>query len=645
MKRLLIGVAITALSSKAYSQAHENPKVEIKCSDKTITEAFSDPNIAYVKCYDEFSDEVVAIGTRIGQSYADKLTSPTSVLSQFDIKARGQSYISDLLRTLPGVSVNSSGPANGLTQIRMRGTEASHVLVLIDGVEVANPSAGEFDFAGLRAEDIARIETLRGEQSALYGSDAIGGVINIITHAGETSEHHSVSIEGGTHNTLEGQISAIVPLGNAALSINGNAFTTDGYDISGQGGERDGSQSRNLNIGLNNVEFGGINFSAKGSTSHLDTEFDSDTDFNGRLDNTDSHSIVKTQAGRVDARFETAGFSNLITLSTLKTQTDTRGGFASVSKGKRTHLNWAVEKEFGDHAITFLGETERESYDITPSFATSPTSPKNTTYALAADYRYAGEAISLTGSLRQDFNNRFDDALTWRAGAGYVFENIGGRIRASIGKGVKNPSLIELFGFFPESNFVGNPDLTPEKSIGYSIGYDQELGDFDLSVDYFRSDLEDEIFTDFSSFPFLARNRVTDSKREGVELEGRFDNGGPISARVSVTFLDAEENGVREIRRPEFLSSGTFTWKATEALSVTGSIDHTGKQTDTDFATFSPVTLDAFTLVGLNASYDVNDVVTLSLRAQNLLDEDYQEVVGYASQGRTIFFGIRARFD
>ena len=129
--------------------------------------------------------------------------------------------IRDRLRTLPGIAVNSSGPAGGLTQIRVRGAEANHVLVLIDGVEVANPSSGEFDFSGLRAEDVVRIETLRGEQSALYGSDAIGGVINIITRAGSTKEGWRGSVEAGSRETIEGQISAVIPLGGAALSING----------------------------------------------------------------------------------------------------------------------------------------------------------------------------------------------------------------------------------------------------------------------------------------------------------------------------------------------------------------------------------------------------------------------------------------
>ena len=632
MKRLLLGtvISLTALTPTFAQDVYD----EVIPEDYCYTNAIEDVSECFI-------DEIVSVGTRIGADFTNNLTSPTSVISGGEIEARGQSYISDLLRTLPGVSVNSSGPAGGLTQIRMRGTEASHVLVLIDGVEVANPAGGEFDFAGLRAEDVVRIETLRGEQSALYGSDAVGGVINIITRAGETFERFTASVEGGTDDTLEGQVSAVIALGGAALSINGNAFTTEGYDISGLGGEKDGSKSRNLNVGLNNVDFGGAVFSAKGSTSRLDVDFDEDSPFNGVLDNTDGRSIVKTKTGRVDARFGLVGFDHLITLSALETETDSRGSFPSLSTGKRSNLNWAAEREFGNHSLTILGELETETYKL-PTLEVD-----NQNKALAADYRYSDDALTLTGSIRQDFNDRFDDALTWRAGAGYTFENIGGRLRASVGTGVKNPSLIELFGFAPGSNFTPNPDLKPEESLGYSLGYEQKLSNLTVSVDYFHSDLENEVFTTFTPPTFAASpsNRMTDSKREGVELEARWNNDGPLSARTSVTFLDTEENGIKEIRRPEFLASGTLIWNATDAFSLTTSLDHTGSQMDRDFATFSDVKLDAFTLVGLNASYDVNDVITLSLRGQNLLDENYQEVVGYASPGRRIFVGLRASFD
>ncbi|MCF6220072.1 MAG: TonB-dependent receptor [Robiginitomaculum sp.] len=642
MKRLYLSAAVIAVyvspifSSQAYGQIHYigNSSCYVPV-DSDIDEEMSCPS----------SDEIIAIGRRVSPSNRNEVTSPNTLINTAEIKARGNVYIADLLRTVPGASVNRSGPQGALTQLRLRGSEGNHVLVLVDGVEVSNPNTGEFDFGSLRSTDIVRIEVLRGEQSALWGSDALGGVVNIITRAGETNESYKLSIKGGSFNTFEGQVSAVVPINGAALSINGNVFRTDGYDVSGNNSEKDGSDSRALNVGLNNVEIGGLTLSAKYSNTHAVSEFDADTDFNGRLDNTLSETQTDTHTGRISARFDMAGFSNLINLSVADTKQNTVGtSFPNDTTGKRTQLNWAAEKTWDAHNLTILAETEKEEFSNFGGVGAGQNQNESIqNHALAADYRFNQNAITLSASARADFNDRFDDSQTWRVGAGYAFENIGGRVRASVGTGVKNPSMTELFGFFP-AFFVGNPDLTPETSLGYNIGYDQKLGDWNFSADYFRSDLKNEIFTDFGVFPSTARNRTTDSKREGVEFEARGSIGDTLDIRASATFLDAKENGIRELRRPEFLASATATWTPIEPLSLTLSADHNGSQIDTDFATFSRVELKAFTLVGLNIRYSLNDIVTLSVRGENLLDEDYQEVVGYASQGRGVYAGISADF-
>ena len=633
MKRFLVGAAAAALlAPNAFGQSHE-----FYVGDCVIIDNLGDD-----VCKDFASSEIVTIGKRIGQSYKSQLTAPASVLQEDEIAARGQHYISGLLRSLPGIAVNTSGPGGGLTQIRMRGSEANHVLVLIDGVEVANPSVGEFDFSGLRAEDVVRIETWRGEQSALYGSDAIGGVINIITRAGETRQGWRASFEAGSFETVEGQISAVIPLGSAALSVNGNAFNTAGYDISGLDGEKDGSQSRSLNLGLNAVALGGLTLSGKFGTSRLDTAFDSDSDFDGRLNDINGETTVKTDTARIDARFDLAGFDHLFTSHMVETDTDTQGGFSSRSKGARHGVNWAAEKEFGDSAFTALAEAEHESYQLISSDLETP---DNWTYALAGDYRYTSGPISLTASARYDINDFFQDAATWRVGGGYAFEEIGGRIRASIGTGVKNPSMIELFGFFPASNFTGNRDLQPEESLGFSVGYEQKWGELNVSVDYFRSELKDEIMTIFNpDFTSTVINLDTDSTRQGVELEVRWNISEQLAARGSATFLDSEQDDIEEIRRPDFIASATVTYQPIDPLSLTASLDHNGSQIDTDIGTLQNVTLDAFTLLGLNAAYDVDDHFTLTLRGDNLLDEDYQQVFGYASQGRAVYAGLKANF-
>ena len=639
---LLLAASVAALSTPALAQSHTPYRncalVIYEYPDERPESGFTE-----IGCDNDELD-IITIGQRIGATAKNRLNSPVSVVDRKLINARGASYVTDLLRTLPGVSVNQSGPAGGLTQVRIRGSEASHTLVIIDGIEVSNPNSGEFDFSGLRADDIIKIEVLRGEQSALYGSDAIAGVINIITRAGSSDPKYKASIEGGSFGTFEGQISAVIPIKNAGLSVNGNIFRTDGYDVSGLGEEDDGSSSKSLNIGLNNVEIGTGYISGKFGYSQLNTEFDSDSDFDGLLDNTESESERDIYTARIDADFDIAEFENLITASFTETTTQTNGAFGNRSVGTRDNINWAVKREFSQYAeLTLLAETEQEQYSITPSFAGSPANPKNRNSALAADYAYKGITWTFSASARQDFNDRFDDAATWRFGAGYNFV-WDARLRASIGKGVKNPSLIELFGFFPETNFVGNPDLKPESSIGFNIGYEQSFTDASVSIDYFKSELEDEIFTDFSGFPFLPRNRDTDSTREGVEIEGRWSADETLSLRGSATFLNAEENGVTEIRRPEFLASASVIWIPVNDLSLSLSADHTGEQLDTNFGTFSAVTLDPFTLVAANARYRLDKNWVVNVRGENLLDEQYQEVFGYASQGRGIYLGLAADF-
>lgn len=623
MKRFIFGTALAAvISTPAWSQ------VQADADDVTLFD----------------SDVVIASATRIGVLDQSDLTVPASILTEADIAARGQQYVADLLRSLPGIAVSQSGSGSGLTQIRVRGSEANHVLVLIDGVEVANPNSGEFDLSGLRAQDIVKIEVLRGEQSALYGSDAIGGVISIVTRAGETTPQWRASVEGGSRGTAQGQISAVIPVGTAALSVNGNLFRTDGFDVSGLGGEKDGSDSRSLNIGLNSINLGPVRLDAKYEFSLLNTQFDSDSPFDGRLDNTNDETERTRRTARLDARFATGSIDHKISGSYNETDTDTVGGFSSRSIGERTNVSWVAGIDTDVHALTVLGELERETYRIEPNFTEAGAKPENDMAALAADYRYSKGDIVLSASARHDINDLFNDATTWRLGAGYGFA-WDARLRASVGTGVKNPSLIELFGFFPGSNFTGNPDLKPETSIGASVGYEQTIGNFRGSVDVFYSELEDEIVTRFlpPTFAQTVANLDTTSTRQGIELEASYTLGNFV-LNGAATFLDSEQNDIEEIRRPDVIASASIVWNATDAFQLSAQIDHTGSQIDTDFGTSTNVTLDAFTLVGARAQYAVSDTVVVSLRGENLLDEKYQEVVSFASPGRGVYAGLSLDF-
>lgn len=655
-KNTLQGISLIALaisvsqSSFAQTQHDYADWQDAKTETITIDEAQnSDGNIVNPASEKLLQTPIITIGTRIGYVQSNELTSAASILGEEEIKARGQAFLSDVLRSIPGLAVSRSGPAGNLTQIRVRGSEANHVLVLIDGVEAGNPNTGEFDFAGIRSEDIVRIEVLRGEQSALWGSDAIGGVINIITRAGSRQESYQASVEYGTYNTIEGQVSAVIPLGTAALSVNGNAFSTDGFDVSGLDGEDDGSTSRSISIGLNNVNFGGVNLSALYAASNLRSDFDNDTDFDGRLNNTNNILVTDSRRANVTGRFDAFKTENKISLSLTETDTrDPNASFQNDTQGRRLQANWASKIDLAKgHSLTVLSEVEDEDFENFGGIGAFQNQRNNiTAYAVAGDYKLNQGAVTLTGSARQDFNDRFDNAFTWRVGGGYAFESFNGRLYGSYGTGVKNPTLTEVFGFFPGS-FIGNENIEPETSEGFNIGYRQSFfGDkASVSVDYFQSDLDNEILTIFNpDFTSTVQNSSADSSREGLEIEAQWSPHSKIDLAGTLTFLDAEEGDVEEIRRPDFTASTQITWQPTEALSLTATLDHTGAQLDTDFATFNNIELDSFTLVGANIRYDINEVITLSLRGDNLLDENYQEIVGFNSSARTVFAGLSANF-
>jgi len=601
-------------------------------------------------------DDVIVITASRLPIAVGEATSSISLLNEADLEARGAVFVADALRAVPGLAVSKSGPAGSLTQIRARGSEANHVLILIDGIEVSSPFTGETDFGQMVFDDLASIEVARGEQSALWGADAIGGVMHLTSRTPEDGFESHFRLEAGSFGTHRASARLATGFDGGHLSLSLSDLESDGIDISGLGGEEDSYSNRSAAVSGAYDLTDALRFDASIRWIDHEAQSDADSNWDGRLDDTDNtrkgeqvfaHIGLATdyKSGAVDW-FHQAG---------VQLTDDASSSFASGlrtarSLGQRLQGTYQASAVWtageSDHRLTGLVEIERDrsKNDGGPgSLANQTRSVETLTFAL--DYGFERGPLGLTASARHEQNDSFDDAETWRVGASWDVDALDGRIRLSGGEGVKNPGVFELFGYFP-AFFIGNPDLNPERSRGWELGWEQDIaqGQGQWSAVWFSSKLDDEIYTDFASFPATARNRTSQSTREGLELEGRWAFSDDVSAFASATFLTSEENGVAEIRRPERLASMTLDWRPEgQAWSASMTLDHTGEQIDTDFATFQPVMLDAYTLLGGQLRWQIRDNVDVYVRGENLLDEDYQDVFGFNTPGRGLYFGLRLR--
>jgi len=583
----------------------------------------------------------------------EDVTSAVTVLEAEDLDLRAAPYLADELRAVPGVAVSRSGALGGLTQVRLRGAEANHTLLLIDGIEVSDPVTGEADFglfAGLRPE---RIEVLRGEQSGLYGSDAIGGVILVATRR-ETGPFGRV--EYGSRETLRGDLGYGFGGERGKLALSAGGFSTEGVDTSGRGGEEDGSESYNL-MATGSASLGD-DWEISGLLRYADSEVetDPDLDFDGQLDDADR--VTEAEQWTLGGALGGAAFGLdhrfRASFNSVDRENFADGAFTDAADGERTKLSYSPSRGFGagaaDITLTGLIDYEVEDYaarDETFGGATDQDESFET-LGLAGELRADLGAVLLAANLRHDDNDgRFEDATTGRLSAAWTFAPAQ-RLRASIGTGIKNPTFTELFGFFPGS-FVGNPDLEPEQSTSWEIGWDGALGPVEVSATYFEAELEDEIFTAFNAdFTSTARNREGESERSGVEIGMRWQASAALSLSGQATFTESEsDDGADEIRVPSETASLSLdyrpaAWKGGRAGLA---LEYVGEQDDFDFGAFPArrLTLDSYVLATASAEWPVGERFAVTLRGENLFDEEVTDVFGFRGPGAGVLVGLKLR--
>ncbi len=611
---------------------------------------------------------VIEGDSRGAEQSAEKIGTAVTVITGEEMRQRGNTYVSDALRSVPGVSVNRSGPLGALTQVRIRGAEANHTLVVIDGVDMSDPAQGEFDFSTLLTENIERIEVLRGAQSALWGSNATAGVINIITRKAEPGAHVGIKTEGGSFGTksLSGYASAANTWARGVITASG--MESNGFDASPFGNEDDGYENRSISFKgdadvLPNLNVQGFVRKTRTRGEYDDQPFAGpltgrivDADFSNEVDQLFASS--RATLSTFDGRWKHSVFVNYTDYDTANFDGAT---ITSANVGTREHFGYQTTLQFdtpsfagAKHTIVGLVEEKTESFQNTgPGLDPSQLAEQERTLrGYVAEYRVELlDSLFLTGAYRFDQNDAFQDAETFRATAAYLLHSTETRVHGSYGKGVTNPTFSEQFGFIP-ATFIGNPNLIPEESISWDAGVEQSFLNKKLLVDvtYFRANLENEIATDFSVFPFTPINLSGESTRRGVEVTVTARPTPDLDIVATYTHLDSFQTGfagkAREVRRPEHQASLNATYRFSERARATVSAIYNGDALDSSFVPgiASPALLDGYTLLSVAGEYDLSDQITAFARVENALNENYEEVFGYNSADIAGYVGVRMRF-
>ena len=631
-------------------------------------------------------DTIVVTGTAVPVK-SDEVGQTITVISGQLITDQGYAYVPDVLRQAPAVAVSQSGAPGSLTQVRIRGAEANHTLVLLDGIDISSPDQGETDFSTLLTGDIARIEVLRGPQSGLYGSNALAGVVNLISRREVNGHYLGASVEAGSFNTVELAANAGIGDADTYAAISANWLASSGYDVSpdqtangvpavgvgGKAGDKEGNTATSVNLRggmplsdtlrisgiarffrskseLDGQAFGfpiaGRTYDDASETKHEQTMVGGSAVFDpfaGVWETTLSASYVDESRVNRTTNFPFIFGPPAPTPADLMLIPVDQGGADST----RAKVGLLSTLRFGDtniaHFLTGFVEHEKETFE--DPFTRRDES--RTLNAFGLQYRAEIAAqLNLYATVRRDQNDDFEDADTYSLAASWAIPGTGSRLHTSYGAGVTNPTFIEQFGFDP-GTFIGNAALVPEKAVGWDFGVEQTLIADKLVVDltYFKSTLENEIFTAFlPTFETTPLNNTSDSDRSGWEFYVTANPIEDVSLVASWTELDASEPAGIEVRRPEQQGSLDASWRIGGGpVQLNLGVTYNGDMTDTDFGTFLRTRVDPYTLVRFGASWKVADQVELYGRIENLLDESYQEVIGFNAAPQAAYVGVRFR--
>ena len=598
--------------------------------------------------------ETVVTATRT-QTPSEEVGSSISVITGAELERRQITFVSDGLRYIPGVAVNRTSGFGSSTDVRIRGAEANQTLVLIDGVKVNDPAlSSQFNFGNLLTSDVERIEVLRGPQSVLYGSDAVGGVVNIITKRGARGPRVTASTEYGSFDTYQSTATVSGGTDLYDFALNGAFLDTDGISAASEDNgntEKDGNRNKTVQgqFGLRPADNLEIRLNGRYQNAKLDTDAFTTVAVD---DPSFSNNIERFGQAQVKLDLLDKNWEHIFTGSLFENRLKSGGGAfgGSSTRGTRRALGYQTNlnletPDYADATHTFsLGVSDDREKVRTNSAFSSVNRSLQTTSIYGLYQVGLWDRIFLTGGGRHDYNDFFPDSTTYRVTGAFLVPEIGAKLHASGGTAVKNPTVFELFGFTP--TFTGNPNLKPERSDGFDVGVEKKFfGDKVVGdVTFFHTKIEDLIV----GFGNTAFNQEGSSTATGVEVSATAEIIEGLDVTATYTWMKtSDSNNEQLLRRPRNAASLNVNYGFLEKrrANVNVGVIYNGEQTDVAFGPTRRVVLDDYVLLNIALSYQVNDYVQIYGRGENLLNQDYEEVFSFGTPGIAGYGGIRISFE
>ena len=628
------GAALLVLATPGWLRAAESPPVDTLLSALVIT------------------------ATRIPTAL-DQVASSLTLITDADILAAQQRTLPDVLAEVPGLSVVQTGGPGGQTSVFIRGANANHTKVLIDGIDADDPSVGAFDFGQTLTTDLARVEVLRGPQSSLYGSDALGGVIALVTREGNGPPRLTATLEGGSFATLnesgslsgstkglsyavtvQHALSGDTPVTPLELLAPGEKRIGDRYDNLTLSTKLGLAVSKAFSLGLV-VRYLGADLRTTGENYDL---YPSPNIPDAAQTDQKSRQLFTRGEARLslfDGALRNAlgvGYTDYHT--TIQAPDDGYGTPPpTLADGDRFKVDYLGTVTLSPRHTLLLGAEADLDRLLGPNGGPS----KGARAGFVELQSRPVEGLSVAASVRYDDDDRFGGQATWRIAPTWTIAGAGTQLKATYGTGFKAPTLTQLFVSYPAYDFFANPDLKPETSTGYDVGFEQPLaeGRARIGATWFHNAIRNLITdnADYSSYANLGR-----ATTYGVESFASASLSARLKLRADYSWIVARDDIAHQdlLRRPRHKASLAANWRPTDRLTLTGSVLYVGSWIDGN-RDFSIPRLNAgsHATVNLAGDYALPHGVTLFARVNNLLDGRYQDPVGFDRPGIGAFGGVK----